>query len=74
MKIPRDTSGAELINVLCRHFGYVQVHQVGSHVILQTEEPVHHRIALYSEQLPGPSESTKKRSFDSCKNRDSGNA
>jgi predicted RNA binding protein YcfA (HicA-like mRNA interferase family) len=46
MKIPRDTSGAELINVLCRHFGYVQVHQVGSHVILQTEEPVHHRIAI----------------------------
>lgn len=39
MKIPRDISGAELINVLCRHFDYTKIHQVGSHVILQTEEP-----------------------------------
>ncbi|HWP54469.1 MAG TPA: type II toxin-antitoxin system HicA family toxin [Pyrinomonadaceae bacterium] len=46
MKIPRDISGAELINVLCRHFEYTKVHQVGSHVILQTEEPAHHRIAI----------------------------
>lgn len=46
MKIPRDISGAELINVLCRHFGYAKVHQVGSHVILQTEDPAHHRIAI----------------------------
>lgn len=46
MKIPRDISGAELIDVLCRHFGYATVHQVGSHVILQTEDPAHHRIAI----------------------------
>lgn len=46
MKIPRDISGAELINILCRHFDYKTVHQVGSHVILQTEEPAHHRIAI----------------------------
>lgn len=46
MKLPRDISGADLINVLCRNFGYHRVHQVGSHVILQTEEPTHHRIAI----------------------------
>lgn len=46
MKIPRDISGAELINVPCRHFDYTKAHQVGSHVILQTEEPAHHRIAI----------------------------
>jgi predicted RNA binding protein YcfA (HicA-like mRNA interferase family) len=46
MKMPRDVSGADLISVLCTHFAYKQVHQVGSHVILQTEEPIHHRIAV----------------------------
>ena len=46
MKIPRDLSGQELVNVLCRHWGYQQVHQVGSHVVLQTEQPSHHRIAV----------------------------
>ena len=45
MKLPRDLSGVELISVLCREFGYRRVHQVGSHVILQSEEP-HHRIAV----------------------------
>ena len=46
MKLPRDLSGRELIQVLCRHYGYRQVHQVGSHVILQTESPVSHRIPI----------------------------
>ncbi len=46
MKLPRDLSGRELIQVLCRHYGYRQVHQVGSHVILQTESPVAHRIPI----------------------------
>jgi predicted RNA binding protein YcfA (HicA-like mRNA interferase family) len=46
MKIPRDVSGADLISVLCAHFGYKQVHQVGSHVIPQTQEPIHRRIAV----------------------------
>ena len=45
MKLPRDLSGVELISVLCREFGYRRIHQVGSHVILQSEEP-HHRIAV----------------------------
>jgi predicted RNA binding protein YcfA (HicA-like mRNA interferase family) len=46
MKVPRDLSGADLISVLCRNYGYRRVHQVGSHVILETDEPVHHRIAI----------------------------
>lgn len=46
MKLPRDLSGAELIKVLCRKFGYRQVNQEGSHVILETEDPRHHRLAI----------------------------
>jgi len=45
MKIPRDLSGSDLIKVLCRSWGYKQVHQVGSHVILETKEPSQHRLA-----------------------------
>ena len=46
MKLPRDCSGADLISVLCQHFGYRRVHQVGSHVILETDSPKHHRVAI----------------------------
>ena len=46
MKLPRDLNAADLIGILCRHFGYTRVHQVGSHVILETDEPLHHRIAI----------------------------
>ena len=46
MKLPRDLSGAELVKVLCKHYGYARVHQEGSHIILQTERPVHHRISM----------------------------
>jgi predicted RNA binding protein YcfA (HicA-like mRNA interferase family) len=37
MKLPRDLYGRELAAVLCRRWGYEQVNQVGSHIILQTE-------------------------------------
>jgi len=46
MKLPRDLSGRELIRRLERTFGYHQVHQVGSHVVLQTAPPLSHRIAV----------------------------
>jgi predicted RNA binding protein YcfA (HicA-like mRNA interferase family) len=46
MKLPRDLSGDELIALLCKHWGYARVNQVGSHVILQTLEPSPHRIAV----------------------------
>jgi predicted RNA binding protein YcfA (HicA-like mRNA interferase family) len=46
MKIPRDLSGEKLSKLLCKEWGYKVVHQVGSHIILQTEEPSHQRIPI----------------------------
>jgi predicted RNA binding protein YcfA (HicA-like mRNA interferase family) len=46
MKIPRDVSGVHLTVVLCRKWQYRKVHQVGSHIILETSEPAHQRIAI----------------------------
>ena len=46
MKLPRDIAGRELVRVLVRDWGYRQVNQVGSHIILQTEDPVHHRLSV----------------------------
>jgi predicted RNA binding protein YcfA (HicA-like mRNA interferase family) len=46
MKVPRDSSGTQLIKALCRDWDYRQVNQEGSHVILQTETPSHQRLAV----------------------------
>ena len=46
MKLPRDLSGEDLIKHLCKRWQYAKVHQVGSHVILQTNQPTPHRIAV----------------------------
>jgi predicted RNA binding protein YcfA (HicA-like mRNA interferase family) len=46
MKLPRDLSGEELVKHLCKRWDYLKIHQVGSHVILQTALPTHHRIAV----------------------------
>jgi predicted RNA binding protein YcfA (HicA-like mRNA interferase family) len=46
MKVPRDLTGAQLVKVLCRDWGYTVVHQEGSHVILQTEVPGHQRLSV----------------------------
>lgn len=46
MKLPRDVYGCDLAAALCRDWGYVQVHQVGSHILLQTETPSHHRVSI----------------------------
>jgi len=46
MKLPRDLSGAELIKLLCKHYGYRRVNQEGSHVILETDTPRRHRISI----------------------------
>jgi len=46
MKLPRDISGRHLVRSLCRQWGYRQVHQVGSHIILQTDLPEHHRLSV----------------------------
>lgn len=46
MKLPRDLRGEELVRILCREFGYKVVHQRGSHIVLETEEPSPLRIAV----------------------------
>jgi len=46
MKIPRDLSGSHLVDAFCRDWGYRVVHQEGSHIVLETEEPSHQRIAI----------------------------
>ena len=46
MKIPRDLSGQDLMAALCRHWGYKEVNQVGSHIVLETREPTQHRVVV----------------------------
>lgn len=46
MKLPLDLSGEDLFKHLCKCWGYQRIHQVGSHVILQTQQPSSHRIAV----------------------------
>ena len=46
MKIPRNLSGRELARILCKNWGYVQLKQEGSHIILQTEIPSRQRIPV----------------------------
>jgi predicted RNA binding protein YcfA (HicA-like mRNA interferase family) len=46
MKLPRGLSGSHLVKVLCKDFGYTRVHQVGSHIVLETNDPVHHRLSV----------------------------
>jgi len=45
MKTPCDLSGHDLVSLLCRNWGYRVIHQEGSHIVLETEEPSHQRIA-----------------------------
>ncbi len=46
MKIPRDLSGQDLVQTLCRKWPYRVVHQEGSHVVLETDDPSHQRLAV----------------------------
>lgn len=46
MKLPRDISRQQLVKVLCRNWGYQKVHQEGSHIILETDDPSHQRLAI----------------------------
>lgn len=46
MKLPRDLHGIILAKVLCQRWGYAQVHQTGSHIVLETVQPKPHRIAI----------------------------
>ena len=46
MKLPRDLSGRQLADGLCRKWGYREAHQMGSHIVLETEQPKPQRIAI----------------------------
>jgi predicted RNA binding protein YcfA (HicA-like mRNA interferase family) len=46
MKLPRGLSGENLAAHLIKHWQYEQVHQVGSHIIVQTQVPLAHRISV----------------------------
>jgi predicted RNA binding protein YcfA (HicA-like mRNA interferase family) len=46
MKLPRDTSGCDVVKAPCRDWGYREVRQVGSHVILQSDQPTPHRLSV----------------------------
>jgi predicted RNA binding protein YcfA (HicA-like mRNA interferase family) len=46
VRIPRDLSGSDLVKALCREWSYRLVHQEGSHIVLETENPSHQRIAV----------------------------
>jgi predicted RNA binding protein YcfA (HicA-like mRNA interferase family) len=46
VKIPRDLAGSDLVKALCRDWSYRLVHQEGSHIILETEEPSHQRLVV----------------------------
>lgn len=46
MKLPRAVSGERFAMTLCRRWEYRRVHQTGSHLIFETEEPSHQRIAV----------------------------
>ena len=35
-----------MVKYLCKRWDYLKIHQVGSHVILQTGHPTPHRIAV----------------------------
>jgi predicted RNA binding protein YcfA (HicA-like mRNA interferase family) len=46
MKLPRNLDGENLAKHLCKKWGYRRVHQVGSHIVLETDEPNHQRIVI----------------------------
>jgi predicted RNA binding protein YcfA (HicA-like mRNA interferase family) len=51
VKLPRDLSGEALAHALCHQWSYTRVHQTGSHIILQTEEPSHQRLAIPAHRV-----------------------
>jgi len=46
MKLPRNLDGKRLAQHLCRRMGYEIVHQVGSHIVLETDDPGHQRLVV----------------------------
>ena len=54
MKLPRYLSGHDLAAALCQRWGYLKVNQVGSHIILQTQDPTPHRVAIPAHEAMRP--------------------
>ena len=46
MKLPRDVGGRRLVDVLVKLHEYRVVHERGSHIVLQTEDPSRQRIVV----------------------------
>ena len=46
MKTPRNLNGTDFAASLVRHWRYRYVHQSGSHIIIDTEEPFHQRLSV----------------------------
>lgn len=46
MKIPRDLSGRELVQILTKNLDYKIIHRRGSHMVLETSGPSQHRITI----------------------------
>jgi hypothetical protein len=46
VRIPRDLSGRVFAQVLVRDLAYRVVHQRGSLIVLETDTPTHHMIAI----------------------------
>ena len=51
MKLPRDLSGEHLISRLCSVWDYSRINQEGSHVILETTQPLNHRISVPAHKV-----------------------
>jgi predicted RNA binding protein YcfA (HicA-like mRNA interferase family) len=46
VKLPRDVYGRDLARCLVGRWAYQKVNHVGSHIVLQTDTPRHHRVAI----------------------------
>ena len=46
MRIPRNVYGRDRADHLCKQWEYHESHQTGSHIILDSETPSHHRIPI----------------------------
>jgi len=52
MKLPRDLSGAELVQHLTSRWNCRKIHQPGSHVTLETDIPSKQRIVIPLHPAP----------------------
>jgi predicted RNA binding protein YcfA (HicA-like mRNA interferase family) len=46
MKTPRNLDGGDFAAVLISRWGYIFVHQTGSHIVVETEQPTHRRLSI----------------------------